>query len=94
MSRFDSNIILLTDSYKLSHYKQYPEGTENPPDHVCVTRTNTHWQFTSCGKTPARAKLTSRRIKGKSTTMDHGLFFMPVDIVVTCAPDQVDCPEP
>lgn len=29
MSRFDDNIILLTDSYKLSHYKQYPAGTEN-----------------------------------------------------------------
>jgi len=29
MSRFDGNIILLTDSYKLSHYKQYPKGTEN-----------------------------------------------------------------
>jgi nicotinamide phosphoribosyltransferase len=29
MTRFDDNIILLTDSYKLSHYKQYPEGTEN-----------------------------------------------------------------
>ncbi len=29
MNRFDDNIILLTDSYKLSHYKQYPEGTEN-----------------------------------------------------------------
>ena len=29
MTRFSDNIILLTDSYKLSHYKQYPEGTEN-----------------------------------------------------------------
>ena len=29
MNRFDDNIILLTDSYKLSHYKQYPPGTEN-----------------------------------------------------------------
>ena len=29
MSRFDDNIILLTDSYKLSHYKQYPADTEN-----------------------------------------------------------------
>lgn len=29
MSRFDDNIILLSDSYKLSHYKQYPEGTTN-----------------------------------------------------------------
>ena len=29
MARFSDNIILLTDSYKLSHYKQYPEGTEN-----------------------------------------------------------------
>lgn len=29
MGRFDDNIILLTDSYKLSHYKQYPPGTEN-----------------------------------------------------------------
>lgn len=26
--RLNDNIILLTDSYKLSHYKQYPEGTE------------------------------------------------------------------
>ena len=24
----DDNIILLTDSYKLTHYKQYPPGTE------------------------------------------------------------------
>ncbi len=24
----DNNLILMTDSYKLSHYKQYPEGTE------------------------------------------------------------------
>lgn len=29
MGRFYDNIILLTDSYKLSHYKQYPPGTEN-----------------------------------------------------------------
>ena len=29
MTRFSDNIILLTDSYKLSHYKQYPAGTEN-----------------------------------------------------------------
>lgn len=25
---FDDNIVLLTDSYKLSHYKQYPPGTQ------------------------------------------------------------------
>jgi nicotinamide phosphoribosyltransferase len=25
---FDDNIIMLTDSYKLSHFKQYPPGTE------------------------------------------------------------------
>jgi nicotinamide phosphoribosyltransferase len=29
MNRFDDNIILMTDSYKLSHYRQYPAGTEN-----------------------------------------------------------------
>ena len=28
MTRLHDNIILLTDSYKLSHYKQYPQGTE------------------------------------------------------------------
>lgn len=28
-NRFDTNLLLLTDSYKLSHYKQYPTGTEN-----------------------------------------------------------------
>lgn len=27
--RFEDNIILMTDSYKLSHYKQYPQGTKN-----------------------------------------------------------------
>lgn len=27
--RFNTNLILLTDSYKLSHYKQYPAGTQN-----------------------------------------------------------------
>ena len=27
MTRLHDNIILLTDSYKLSHYKQYPQGT-------------------------------------------------------------------
>lgn len=25
----EKNLLLLTDSYKISHYKQYPEGTEN-----------------------------------------------------------------
>ena len=28
MTRLHDNIILLTDSYKLSHYKQYPPGTQ------------------------------------------------------------------
>eukprot|EP00397_Hematodinium_sp_SG-2012_P018365 GEMP01018810.1.p1 GENE.GEMP01018810.1~~GEMP01018810.1.p1 ORF type:complete len:465 (+),score=83.26 GEMP01018810.1:67-1461(+) len=28
MPRFDDNIILLTDSYKVSHHKQYPPGTQ------------------------------------------------------------------
>ena len=27
--RFDANILLLTDSYKATHWKQYPPGTES-----------------------------------------------------------------